>query len=107
MAIDVNGDSFDKEVIQSEAPVLVDFWGPQCGPCLALMPAVEGLEEKYGENLKVVKLNASQNKRFCLSMKVLGLPTYLFYKDGQEVEQLTGGDLTISDIEEVVKRIAE
>jgi len=107
MALDVNAESFDKEVIQSETPVLVDFWGPQCGPCLALMPAVEGLEEKYGEKLKIVKLNASQNKRFCLSMRVLGLPTYLVYKDGQEVERLTGGDLTISDIEEALKKIAE
>ncbi len=49
MALEVNADTFEKEVVQSELPVLVDFWGPRCGPCLALMPHVEGLGDKYGE----------------------------------------------------------
>ena len=107
MAKDVSADTFEEEVVKSEMPVLIDFWGPRCGPCLALMPAVEGLEDQYGERLKLVKLDASQNKRFCLTMKVLGLPTYLFYKNGKEVDRLTGGGLTIADIEEAVKRIVE
>jgi thioredoxin 1 len=107
MAIEVNSDTFEKEVVQSDKPVLVDFWGPQCGPCLALMPAVEGLADKYAEKLKLVKIDASKNRRFCLSVKVLGLPTYLLYKNSKEVERLTGGNLTINDIEESVKKIIE
>jgi thioredoxin 1 len=107
MATDVNADTFDQEVVQSEVPVLVDFWGPKCGPCLALMPAVEGLADTYAGRLKLVKLDASQNKRFCLTMKVLGLPTYLLYKDGKEVDRLTGGELTIHDLEESVKKVVE
>ena len=107
MAKDVSGDTFEEEVVQSKVPVLIDFWGPRCGPCLALMPAVESLADKYGEGLKLVKLDASQNKRFCLTMKVLGLPTYLFYKNGKEVDRLTGENLTIADIEESVKKIVK
>ena len=105
MAMDINADSFEKEVVQSEIPVIVDFWGPKCAPCLALMPAVEKLEEDYGGKVKVTKINATQNRRFCLSLKVLGLPTYLFYKNGKEIERLTGEDTTISEIEESVKKI--
>ena len=107
MAIEVNADSFEKEVIQSNTPVLVDFWGPRCAPCLALMPQVEELADKYGEKLKITKIDASQNKRLCLNIRVLGLPTYLFYKHGKEVHRLTGGDLTIADIEASVKKIIE
>jgi thioredoxin 1 len=107
MSIDVDADTFDKEVIQSDRPVIVDFWGPQCRPCIALMPAVEGLAKRYGEKLKLVKVDASKNKRFCLSMKVLGLPTYLFYKDGKEVNRLTGGDISINDIEVSARELLE
>ncbi len=107
MALDINAENFEEEVVQSQKPVLVDFWGPRCGPCLALMPAVEGLADKYGEKLKLVKLDASKNRRFCLSLRVLGLPTYLFYKHGREVERLTGGTLTVSDIEASVKKLIE
>ena len=105
MALDVNADTYDKEVVESEIPVLVDFWGPKCAPCLALMPQVEDLEKKYEGKLKITKLDASQNKRFCLKLRVLGLPTYLFYKNGAEVDRLTGGELTIGDIEASVQKI--
>ena len=107
MAIEVNADTFEKEVIQSEVPVLVDFWGPQCAPCLALMPHVEGLGEKYGTKLKISKIDASKNRRLCLNLKVLGLPTFLFYKNGKEVERLTGGTPKIEEIEASVKKIIE
>lgn len=107
MGIEVNADTFEKEVIQSEVPVLVDFWGPQCGPCLSLMPHVEQLAEKYRGKVKLVTIDASKNKRFCISVKVLGLPTYLFYKNGKEVERLTGGDVEIEDIEASIKKMIE
>jgi thioredoxin 1 len=105
MGIDINADSFENEVIQSDIPVVVDFWGPKCGPCLALMPDVEQLEKNYDGKIKLVKIDATQNRRFCLSLKVLGLPTYLFYKDGQELARLSGESLGLSDIEKSVKKI--
>lgn len=107
MATEVNADIFEKEVVRSEVPVLVDFWGPQCAPCLALMPKVEGLAEKYAEKLKITKVDASKNRRLCLNLKVFGLPTFLFYKNGKEVDRLTGNTLKIEEIEKAVKKIIE
>jgi thioredoxin 1 len=107
MAIEVNTDTFEKEVIQSEVPVLVDFWGPSCTPCLALMPHVEGLGEKHGEKLKISKIDASKNRRLCLNLKVFGLPTFLFYKNGKEVDRLTGGTIGIKDIEASIIKIID
>jgi thioredoxin 1 len=107
MAIEVSAETFEKEVVQSETPVLVDFWGPQCVPCLALMPHVEGLGEKYGSKLKISKIDASKNRRLCLNLKVFGLPTFLFYKNGKEVDRLTGGGLKMDDIEASIKKITE
>jgi thioredoxin 1 len=107
MGIEVNSETFEKEVVRSEVPVLVDFWGPQCAPCLALMPKVEGLAEKYAEKLKITKVDASKNRRLCLNLKVFGLPTFLFYKNGKEVDRLTGNTLKIEEIEKAVKKIIE
>ena len=105
MGIEVNSETFEKEVVRSEVPVLVDFWGPQCAPCLALMPKVEGLAEKYAEKLRITKVDASKNRRLCLNLKVFGLPTFLFYKNGKEVDRLSGNSLKIEEIEEVVEKI--
>ncbi len=105
MAIEVVADTFEKEVLQSDVPVLVDFWGPQCAPCLALMPQVEKLGTAYEGKLKISKIDASKNRRLCLNLKVLGLPTFLFYKNGQEVDRLSGGVLKIEEIEASVKKM--
>jgi thioredoxin 1 len=107
MGAEVNADTFEKEVVQSDIPVLVDFWGPQCVPCLALMPKVEALGDRYGEKLKITKVDASQNRRLCLNLKVFGLPTFLFYRGGKEVDRLTGDSLKIEEIEGAVKEIIE
>jgi len=102
--LEVSHDTFAQEVLQSERPVLVDFWGPRCGPCLALMPQVENLERIYGEKVKVVKIDASKNRRLCLELRVLGLPTYLLYKKGENIGRLTGGGVKIQDIEDLLKK---
>jgi thioredoxin 1 len=107
MAIDVDTDTFEKEVLQSEVPVLVDFWGPQCAPCLSLMPQVEQLGVTHGGQLKISKVDASKNRRLCLNLKVLGLPTFLFYKNGQEVDRLSGQALRFEEIEASAKKIIE
>jgi thioredoxin 1 len=99
MAIELSSDIFEAEVVQSVVPVLVDFWGPKCGPCLALMPEVENLEGKYANRFKITKVDASKNRRMCLNLRVLGLPTFLIYKDGKEMTRLTGETLTIGEIE--------
>ena len=105
MAIEVNSDTFEKEVILSSTPVIVDFWGPQCAPCLALMPKLEALSAKYGEKVKISKVDSSKNRRLCLTLKVLGLPTFLVYRDGKEINRLSGNDLKIEDIEAAINKV--
>jgi len=102
--IEINSDSFEQEVLHSSQPVLVDFWGPQCVPCLALMPKVEALTERYGDKVKITKVEAPKNRRLCLTLKVLSLPTFLFFKNGKEVDRLTG-DITIQSIEECLEKL--
>ena len=98
MAVEVNRDNFEQEVLKSKEPVVVDFWGPQCKPCLALMPAVEELEKDYSGRLKVAKLNAAENRMLCAKLRVMSLPTFVFYKDGVEVNRLVGEHITRDDL---------
>jgi thioredoxin 1 len=104
--MEVNKENYETEVLQADLPVMVDFWGPQCSPCLALMPAVEHLEQEYAGKIKVTKLNAAAgNRMLCAKLRVLGLPTFLFYKNGIEVKRLTGEQLTKQQIEETIKEV--
>ena len=102
--IEISSDSFEQEVLRSSQPVLVDFWGPQCGPCLALMPKVEALTERYGDKVKITKVEAPKNRRLCLNLKVMSLPTFLLFKNGKEVDRLTG-EITIQSIEECLEKL--
>jgi thioredoxin 1 len=104
MGVEATPETFGSLV--ADGNVLVDFWGPRCQPCLALMPAVEALEESYGEQLRLVKVNAPDNRQVCRDLKVFGLPTYVLYRNGAEVERLTG-DPSRADIETAVARLVE
>lgn len=103
--VEINRDNFEEEVVESKEPVLLDFWGPQCKPCLALMPVVERLEKEYAGRLKVAKLNASENRMLCAKLRVMGLPTFLFYKGGVEMNRLMGDQITEGDLLNAVKGI--
>lgn len=105
MPIEVNRENYETEVNGSDKPVLVDFWGPQCKPCLALMPSVEEIEKEYEGKLKVTKLNATENRMLCAKLRVMGLPTFLFYKNGTEVKRIKGEDITKDQIKEAVDEL--
>jgi thioredoxin 1 len=106
VALELNNDNYENEVLRSKLPVVVDFWGPQCGPCLSLLPAVERLEQKYADKIRVTKLNvAAGNRMLCVKLRVLGLPSFLFYKDGVEIERLSGEQITEKDLEEAIEKI--
>ena len=84
--------------------VLVDFWGPNCAPCVALMPAIEELETRFGGKLRLVKVNAPENRQICRDLKVFGLPTYVLFREGAEMERLSG-DPSIEDIETALNQM--
>lgn len=96
--LEVNKENYQEEVVNSDRPVMVDFWGPKCAPCLALMPGVEELAGEYGDKIKFCKLNAAENRRLCIEVKVMALPTFLFYKAGEVVDKLTGEEATRENI---------
>lgn len=100
--IELDRDNYEAETAQEGQPILVDFWGEKCGPCLALMPAVEKLEEEYSGKLKLAKVDAYKNRMLCARLRVLGLPTYIVYKDGNELARITGEDTTIDQIKSAV-----
>jgi thioredoxin 1 len=89
MPRDLEPDQFDSEVKASAVPVLLDFWGPQCKPCIALNPTVAELENAYAGQLKVIKVNAPDHRQLCIDLKVLGLPTFIVFKDGDQVARLS------------------
>ena len=105
MALDLNRDNYETEVLQSKEPVMIDFWGPQCRPCLALMPAVERLEKDYADRLKVTKVNAVENRMLCAKLRVMSLPTYLFCKGGAEVNRLAGDNITEGDLRKAIDAV--
>ncbi len=96
--IEIDKDNFESEVTGSNVPVVLDFWGPQCGPCLALMPDVEKLAESYDGKIKICKVNVAGNRRLCIGLKVMSVPTFLFYKGGEIVDRLAGDEVNLEAI---------
>lgn len=96
--LEIDKDNFAQEVEQEAGPVVLDFWGPQCGPCLALMPDVEKLAEKYDGKIKFGKVNVAGNRRLCIQLKVMSVPTFLFYKGGECKERLTGDGVSLEAV---------
>ncbi len=78
----------------AEGQVLVDVWGPDCQPCLRLMPHVEKLAEDSEGTLRVVKLEAPKARRLCMELRVMGLPAFLLFRDGAEVARINGPQVT-------------
>ena len=101
----INADNFDAEVTKSEQPVVVDLWGPRCGPCLALMPDVEALAGEYSGKIKFGKVNVMENRRLAIALKVMGVPTFLFYNWGEQKERITGDQVTLEAIRAGAKRL--
>lgn len=88
--LNVTDDTFDEEVIQSELPVLVDFWAVWCGPCRMVAPTVESLAQEYQGKLKVVKLNVDENQQVPAKYGIMSIPTLLFFKAGELQETIIG-----------------
>jgi thioredoxin 1 len=88
--INVTDESFEKAVINSELPVIVDFWAPWCGPCKMVAPILEKIADEYAGKLVVAKVNTDDNPQWAMQYGVQGIPTMLFFANGNIVHQQVG-----------------
>ena len=90
MALEFKDATFDEDVLQSETPVLVDFWAPWCGPCRMLAPTVDAIAEEYEGKVKVGKVNTDENPQIATQHQINSIPTLMIFKGGEVVERLVG-----------------
>lgn len=89
-AIALNEKNFEQEVLQSDIPVLVDFWAPWCGPCRMIAPTIEQLAEELAGQAKVCKLNVDESTGLAARYSVTSIPTIIIFKNGQIVDRYVG-----------------
>ena len=94
--------SFDKDVLGSDVPVLVDFWAPWCAPCRAIAPSVDALADEYAGKVKVGKVNIDDCQDIAQRYGVRGIPTLILFKQGAPVDQIVGG-VPKNRIEQMIK----
>jgi thioredoxin 1 len=82
--------NFKEEVLDSEVPVLVDFWAPWCGPCRMVAPVVDEIATQYADQVKVVKLNTDENPNVASQYGIRSIPTLMIFKGGQRVDMVVG-----------------
>lgn len=88
--ISITDKNFGKEVIQSDLPVLVDFWAPWCSPCRTVGPVVKEVAKEYGGRIKVGKMNVAENLQVSSTFRIRSLPTLILFKDGKAVKKIAG-----------------
>jgi thioredoxin 1 len=87
---EVTDANFQAEVIESEVPVLVDFWAPWCGPCRMVAPVLEEIANEKGDALRIVKLNTDENQQTAAAFEVLSIPTLILFRNGQVAHKVIG-----------------
>jgi thioredoxin 1 len=88
--LELSDSTFEREVLQAQTPVVVDFWAPWCGPCHAVEPVLRQLEEEYGERVKFAKLDIDENLQVASRYEVLSIPTVILFEGGAPQETVIG-----------------
>ena len=104
VVMEIDDGGFDSEILQSEKPVLVDFWAPWCGPCKAIGPIIEELAETFGDKVKFAKCNVDDNPVTPGKYGIKAIPTLIFFREGDVVDQITGM-VAKSKLEETINKI--
>ena len=105
--IEITADNFEKEVLNSDVPILVDFWAPWCQPCLMMAPALDDLSEELEGKLKIGKLNTEipENQILAIQYQIRSIPNMKLFKDGKVVKELIGlrpKEMLKSELSEVI-----
>src|SRR4051794_25648968 len=87
---DVTDTTFQAEVLESETPVLVDFWAPWCGPCRVIAPSLEEIADEQADSLRIVKLNVDENQQTAAKYGVMSIPTLIVFKNGEPAHTIIG-----------------
>lgn len=87
---EITSSVFKGEVLESDIPVVVDFWAPWCGPCRMVTPVLEDVSQKMNGKIKFVKLNTDENQKIAMDYQIMAIPSLLIFKDGQEVDRIVG-----------------
>ncbi len=90
LVVSVTNDTFDEEVLKASSVVMVDFWATWCGPCKIVAPVVEELAKEYDGKAKFAKVNTDENADLATKFNIRGIPTLIFFKDGEVKDQIVG-----------------
>lgn len=88
--MNITDDTFEQEVLQSDKPVIVDFWATWCGPCKMIAPILEEVASEYSDKVKIVKLDVDANNKTAGRYNIMSIPSLLFFKGGEMVDQVVG-----------------